>query len=135
MKSSAFSNSGTNVPGDVQPRSPPSLAEPGSSDTAFAIAAKSRADEMRKSRSQPDFPQMLEMVKAFEPAEVHIVSGQADATRAELEIAGKESDGSAMTGKVKLVREDGSWRIDDITREGDPSFRAELEQWTAEAGA
>ncbi len=87
----------------------------GDVDAMLALAAKSRADEMRKSRSQPDFPKMLEMVKAFEPAEVHIVSGQADATRAELVIAGKESDGSAMTGKVKLVREDGAWKIDNVS--------------------
>ena len=44
--------------------------------------------------------------------------------------------GEAQVSQVlKLVREEGSWRIDDITREGDPSFRAELAQWTAEAGA
>lgn len=44
--------------------------------------------------------------------------------------------GEAQVSQViRLVREEGSWRIDDITREGDPSFRDELEQWTAEASA
>lgn len=44
--------------------------------------------------------------------------------------------GEAQVSQVlKLVREEGSWRIDDITREGDPAFRDELEMWTAEAAA
>ena len=37
---SCFSNSGTKVPGPAQPRSPPSAAEPGSSETTEATAAK-----------------------------------------------------------------------------------------------
>ena len=42
--------------------------------------------------------------------------------------------GDAQVSQVlKLVREEGSWRIDNITREGDPAFRDELAQWTAEA--
>lgn len=42
--------------------------------------------------------------------------------------------GEAQVSQVlKLVREEGSWRIDNITREGDPAFRDELAQWTAEA--
>ena len=31
---------------------------------------------------------------------------------------------------LNLVREDGAWRIDDITREGDPNLRAELADFT-----
>src|SRR5688500_15089340 len=37
---SCVSNSGTNVPGPAQPRSPPSAAEPGSSETTDATAVK-----------------------------------------------------------------------------------------------
>ena len=46
------------------------------------------------------------------------------------------TQGDAQTSMVlNLVREGEGWRIDDITREGDPSFKAELAQWTAEAQA
>ena len=44
--------------------------------------------------------------------------------------------GEAQVSQVlNLVREEGSWRIDNIRREGDPAFRDELAQWTAEAAA
>jgi len=78
------------------------------------MATKERADEMRAARKEPEFAGMLEMIKAFEPAEVHVVSGQADAKRAELQIAGKDSDGSSMTGTAKLVMEAGAWRIEKV---------------------
>jgi hypothetical protein len=45
---------------------------------------------------------MIQMIKAFEPAQVNILSGCADATRAELQIDGKDSDGAVMTGVAKL---------------------------------
>ena len=43
----ACSNSGTNAPGPVQPRSPPSTAEPGSSEFVWASTAKSSPLRMR----------------------------------------------------------------------------------------
>lgn len=81
----------------------------------LALATKDRADQMRKSQSEPDFPKMLEMIKLFEPVQVRIVSGQADATRAELLIDGKNSDGAKMTGTVKLIREGGAWKIEKVS--------------------
>lgn len=83
-------------------------------ETMLKLATKERADQMRASRNDPEFPKMLEMIKAFEPAQVRVVSGRSDATRAELQIEGKESDGTAMSGEVKLVMEAGSWRIEKI---------------------
>ena len=87
----------------------------GDVDTMLKLAMKEKADQMRAARSDPEFPKMLEMIKAFEPAQVKIVSGRADANRAELQINGKESDGAAMTGTVKLVKEDGAWRIENVS--------------------
>lgn len=87
----------------------------GDIDAMLATATKDRADEMRKARSQPEFPAMIKMIQAFEPSEVSVVSGRADANRAELQIAGKDSDGSAMTGEVKLVREAGAWKIEKVS--------------------
>jgi hypothetical protein len=87
----------------------------GDADAMLKLVTKDRADEMRKSRSEPDFPKMLAMVKAFEPAQVRVVSGRADADRAELKIDGKDADGSSMTGDVKLVREAGLWKIEKVS--------------------
>lgn len=87
----------------------------GNVDAMLKLATKARAAEMQQARKEPDFPKMLEMIKAFEPATVAVVSGRADATHAELQIAGKEADGAAMTGTVKLVREDGAWKIENVS--------------------
>jgi hypothetical protein len=78
------------------------------------LATKARAAEMDKARKQPEFSGMIELIKAMEPKEVHVVSGQADAKRAELKIAGKESDGASMTGTANLVMEDGAWKIEKV---------------------
>ena len=87
----------------------------GDVEAMLKLAMKEKADQMRAARNDPEFPKMLEMIKAFEPAQVRIVSGRADATRAELQIDGKESDGAAMTGTVKLVKEDGAWKIENVS--------------------
>ena len=57
---------------------------------------------------------MIELIKAMEPAEVHVVSGQANATKAELQVAGKESDGATMKGTATLLMEDGAWKIEKV---------------------
>lgn len=87
----------------------------GDVEAMLKLAKKEKADQMRAARNDPEFPKMLEMIKAFEPAQVRIVSGRADATRAELQIDGKESDGAAMTGTVKLVKEGGAWKIENVS--------------------
>lgn len=87
----------------------------GDVDGMLKLATKERADKMREARKDPEFPKMIEMIKAFEPAQVRIVSGRADATRAELQIDGKESDGAKMTGVVKLIKEAGAWRIENVS--------------------
>ena len=93
----------------------------GDVNAMLALATKARAEEMRKARNQPEFPQMLEMIKAFEPAQVRILSGRADGNRAELEIDGKTSDGATMTGEVNLIREEGIWRIEKVSTESKSS--------------
>jgi hypothetical protein len=55
------------------------------------------------------------MIKALEPAEVQITGGRIDGDHAELDIVGKDSDGNALTGTVTLDREDGSWRIGNVS--------------------
>jgi hypothetical protein len=77
-------------------------------------ATKARADEMQKARKDPSFKGMIELIKAMEPKEAHVVSGQADATHAELQIAGKEADGSTMKGTATLLMEGGAWKIEKV---------------------
>jgi hypothetical protein len=86
----------------------------GDLDGMLRYATKARGAEMAKARKEPEFPGMLRMIQAFEPKEVRVVSGRADATRAELQIAGQESDGASMTGTVKLVMEGGAWKIESV---------------------
>jgi len=86
----------------------------GDVNTMIKTATKARAAEMDKARKQPEFAGMIELIKAMEPAEVHVVSGRADATHAELQIAGKDSDGATMKGTVKLLMEDGAWKIEKV---------------------
>jgi len=87
----------------------------GDVDAMLALAEKAKADEMRKSRGQPEFPQMLAMVRAFEPVEVRVTGGRIDGDHAELDIVGKDSDGAALTGTVKLSIEDGNWKIGNVS--------------------
>ena len=87
----------------------------GDVDAMLALANKARADEMRKARTQPDFPKMLGLIRLLEPAEVQVTGGHVDGDHAELDIVGKDSDGAALTGTVTLSREDRSWRIENVS--------------------
>ena len=86
----------------------------GDVDGMLKHATKARAAEMQKMRKEPEFAGLLGMIKAMEPKEVRIVSGRADAAKAELQIAGKEGDGANMKGTVKLVMEGGAWKIEKV---------------------
>jgi protein-disulfide isomerase len=87
----------------------------GDVNAMLALVTKDRADQMRDARKEPDFSKMLELIKALEPAQVRVVSGRMDGDRAELQIDGKDSDKSNMTGEVKLKREGGSWRVEKVS--------------------
>jgi hypothetical protein len=86
----------------------------GNVDAMIKLATRERAAEMEKARKDPSFGGMIELIKAMEPSEVRVVSGRADATRAELQIAGKEGDGATMKGTVKLLMEGGVWKIEKV---------------------
>ncbi len=87
----------------------------GDIDAMLALVTKDKAEKMREARSQPEFPKMLEMIKIFEPSQVRIVSGRTKDDRAELQIEGNQADGATMTGVVKLVREAGAWRVENVS--------------------
>ena len=56
------------------------------------------------------------------------------ADRADAAVTMTQGDGQTSI-VLNLLREGGTWRIDDITREGDPNFRADVTRWTEEAQA
>jgi hypothetical protein len=87
----------------------------GNVDTMLTLVDAEQAEQMRQARSQPDFPKTLQMIQMFEPAEVHITGGSIDGDNAELTIAGKDADGSALTGEVKLTRTAGSWHVGKVS--------------------
>jgi hypothetical protein len=78
------------------------------------LATTEHAAEMEKARKQPEFAGMIQLIKAMEPAEVHVVSGQANASKAELQIAGKDPDGATMKGTATLVMQGGAWKIEKV---------------------
>jgi hypothetical protein len=93
----------------------------GNADAIIPLLDRERATEMRQSRAKPEFPQMLAMIRMMEPAEVRVVSGRMLGDQASLQLEGKDSDGSAMTGEAKLVREDGQWKIANVSTESKAS--------------
>lgn len=84
-------------------------------DAMLSLVDAEQAEQMRQARSQPDFPKTLEMIKLFEPAEVHITGGTVDGDSAELTIAGKDADGAVLTGEVKLTRSGGQWKVGKVS--------------------
>lgn len=87
----------------------------GDVDAMLALVQADNAARMRADRKKPDFPEMLEMVRGLEPAQVRIVSGTVAGNNATLQIAGKDADGAAMTGEVKLVKEGVAWKVSHVS--------------------
>lgn len=84
----------------------------GDVDAMLATASKQQADEIRAERNNPEFGAMLEMMKAFAPKTVTVTGGQDFGDRAELTLVGTDESGDPMTGTVKLVKEDGAWKVE-----------------------
>jgi len=84
-------------------------------ETMLVSVTREKADKMREARAQPEFAETLKMIKAFEPAVVRIISGRVNGDRAELQIDGKDSDGTNLTGVVKLLLEEGRWCVEGVS--------------------
>jgi hypothetical protein len=83
----------------------------GDVDTMIATASEETASQMRAAKAEPDFPQMLEMMKAFAPATVKVVSGEEDGDNATLKIEGADEAGEKMYGTTRMVKEGGAWKV------------------------
>lgn len=87
-------------------------SQKGDLDGMIATASKEQAEEMRKSKGDPDLVQMLELMKAFVPKSAKVTGGRDFGDRAELDVEGVEQDGSPSTGLVTLVKEGGAWKVE-----------------------
>lgn len=92
----------------------------GDVDAMLGTVTSDKASQMKAMRSEPEFPQMLEMMKAFAPVSVAVVSGEDFGDTAELEIEGKDDTGAAMYGTTQMVKEGGAWKVDETSMSNTP---------------
>jgi hypothetical protein len=83
----------------------------GDVDTMIATAAKETADQMRAARKEPDFPQMLEFMKAFAPTSIKVIGGEDFGSTATLTLEGTDESGAKSTGTAAMAKEADGWKV------------------------
>ena len=84
----------------------------GDVDGMLATVVAAQAAQMREARKSPEeFNGMIDMMKAFAPAEITVTGGQDFGDRAELTLAGKHDDGSPTKGVARMARDGGAWKV------------------------
>ena len=83
----------------------------GDIDALISTAAADTRKQMEAARKEPDFPAMLEMMKAFAPSKIKITGGQDFGDTAELTLEGSDDDGNKSTGTAQMAKEDGAWKV------------------------
>jgi hypothetical protein len=68
------------------------------------------AADLRKSRTQPDFPAQLAMMQALTAQKVRLKGGRIDGDKAWIEFDAEEG-GMPRSGTVEMARVDGKWRV------------------------
>ena len=84
----------------------------GDIDGLLATAAADTRKQMDEARKDPDFPKMLEIMKAFAPASIKITGGQDFGSTAELTLEGSDTDGVKSTGTATMVKEGSDWKVE-----------------------
>lgn len=77
----------------------------------LATAGAETRGQMEEARKDPDFPKMLEMMKAFAPTSIRITGGQDFGDTAELTLEGTDESGAKSTGTAAMVKESGAWKV------------------------
>lgn len=85
----------------------------GDVDAIARFWPKEKAAQMLAARKEPDFKQNLDMVKAFSPKTVTVKGGTIRGDVADLDVVGKDADGNVMDGKVRMIKDGTSWRLED----------------------
>lgn len=83
----------------------------GDVDALMATAGAETRQQMEEARKDPEFPKMLEMMKAFAPTSIKITGGQDFGDTAELTLEGTDEGGGKSTGTAKMVKENGAWKV------------------------
>lgn len=83
----------------------------GDIDAMLATVSKDQAEQMRAQRKDPEFPAMLEMMKAFAPKSVKVTGGEDFGDHAELTLEGVDQGGSKSTGTAQMIKEAGQWKV------------------------
>ncbi len=83
----------------------------GDIEALMATAAADTRKQMEAARKEPDFPAMLEMMKAFAPTKIKITGGQDFGNTAELTLEGSDDDGTKSTGTAQMAKEGGAWKV------------------------
>lgn len=83
----------------------------GDIDAMLATVSKQQADQMQAQRKDPQFPAMLEMMKAFAPKSLTVTGGRDFGDHAELTLVGVEQGGGKSTGTAQMVKENGKWKV------------------------
>lgn len=89
----------------------------GDVDAIARFWPKEKAAKMLAARKDPDFKESLDMLKLFSPKNVTVKGGTLRDAIADLDVVGKDADGNVMDGKVRMVRDGTTWRLEkeDLT--------------------
>ncbi len=83
----------------------------GDIDGLLATAGAETRAQMEEARKDPEFPKMLEFMKAFAPSSIKITGGQDFGDTAELTLEGTDEGGSKSKGTAQMVKEGGAWKV------------------------
>jgi len=83
----------------------------GDIDAMLATVSKDQAEQMRAQRKDPEFPAMLEMMKAFAPKSVKVTGGEDFGDHAELTLEGIDQGGGKSSGTAQMVKEGAQWKV------------------------
>ena len=88
----------------------------GDVDGMLATVVADQAAQMREAQKNPEeFNGMIDMMKAFAPAEITVTGGQDFGDRAELTLVGKHDDGSPTSGVARMAKEGGAWKVEKVS--------------------
>ena len=88
----------------------------GDVDGMLATVGADQAAQMREAQQNPEeFNGMIEMMKAFAPAEIAVTGGRDFGDRAELTLTGKHDDGSPTPGVARMAKEGGAWKVEKVS--------------------
>jgi opacity protein-like surface antigen len=89
----------------------------GNVDAIARFWPKEKGAAMLEAKEEPDFKEKLDMLRMFSPKSVKVKGGSIKDDVADLDVVGKDADGNVMDGKVRMLRDGKSWRVEkeDLT--------------------